>query len=99
MLCQDTEQPVAPHFQVIVRLVGQQIMQLARTDTRLAQPYTLDVAGYLFALHATLIGGAVALVVSLSADRQKLASPDDTQSFDLSLREDLPGRFFTIETP
>lgn len=99
MLCQDPEQPVAPHFQVIVRLVGQQIMQLARTNARLAQPHTLDVAGHLFALHATLIGGAVALVVSLSADRQKLASPDDTQSFDLSLREDLPGRFFTIETP
>ena len=99
MFSQDPEQSVTSHLQVMIRLVGQQIMQLACADARLAQPHALDIARHLITLRATLISGAVALVVSLSADRQKLASPDDSQSSDLFLREDLPGRFFTIETP
>lgn len=41
----------------------------------------------------------IALVVSLTAYPQKQASPDDGQPLDLPLREDLPGRFFTMETP
>jgi len=45
------------------------------------------------------ISNTVALVVSLTADGEKLASPDDSQPLDLFLRDDLPGRFFTIETP
>ncbi len=99
MFCQDLEQPVAAHFQVAVRLAVQQVMQLARANTRLTKPHALDVAGHLLALQAMLIGRTVTLVVSLAADRQKLASPDDAQSLDLLFREDLPGRFFTIETP
>jgi hypothetical protein len=74
-------------------------MQLARADPRLAQPYALDVLRDLFTLPMTLISNTVALVVSLAANGQKLASPDDGQPLDLFLREDLPGRFFTIETP
>lgn len=74
-------------------------MQLACTDPRLAQPYALDVLRNLLTLPMTLISNTVALVVSLAANRQKLASPDDAQPSDLFLREDLPGRFFTIETP
>jgi hypothetical protein len=73
-------------------------MQLARAYMRLTQSHTLDVVSHLLALQTTLIRGAIVLV-SLAADGQKLASPDDGQPFDLSLREDLPGRFFTIETP
>jgi hypothetical protein len=84
---------------LLVRLAMQEMMQLARAYTRLAQPHTLYVVSHLFTLRATLIGNAVALVVGLAADTQKLASPDDAQPFDLSLREDLPGRFFTIDTP
>ena len=41
----------------------------------------------------------IALVVSLTTYPQKQASPDDGQPLDLPLREDLPGRFFTMETP
>ena len=45
------------------------------------------------------VGNSIALVVSLTAYSQKQASPDDGQPLDLPLREDLPGRFFTMETP
>ena len=71
-------------------------MQLTRTDPRLAQSYALDVIRNLL---VALISNTVALVVSLAANGQKLASPDDSQPFGMFLRGDLPGRFFTIETP
>jgi hypothetical protein len=41
----------------------------------------------------------VSLVIRLSGNAQKLASPANTQALDLPLGEDLPDRFFTIETP
>lgn len=75
------------------------MMQLARAYPWLALPHSLDVVSHLLALRATLIVSSVALVVSLTTDAQKLASPDDAQPFDLALRENLPGRFFTIDTP
>lgn len=74
-------------------------MQLACANPRLAQPYALNITSDLLALPKALISNTVALVVSLAADGEKLASPDDSQPLDLFLREDLPGRFFTIETP
>lgn len=72
-------------------------MQLTRADPRLAQPYETDEVRDLFTLPMAQISNTVALVVSLTADGEKLASPYDGQP--LGLREDLPGRFFTIETP
>lgn len=72
-------------------------MQLTRADPRLAQPYETDVLRDLFTLPMAQISNTVALVVSLTTDGEKLASPYDGQP--LGLREDLPGRFFTIETP
>jgi len=42
---------------------------------------------------------SIALVVSLTAYSQKQASPDEGQPLDLPLREDLPDRCFTMETP
>lgn len=74
-------------------------MQLARADPRLAQPDVLDVTHHLFILSVAPISGTVTLVISLATDGQKLASPDDGQPLGLPLRDDLPGRFFTIETP
>ena len=74
-------------------------MQLTRADPRLAQPYALDVTRHLLVLNMALISNTVALVVSLAANGQKLASPDDSQPLGVFLRDDLPGRFFTIETP
>lgn len=41
----------------------------------------------------------VSFVVRLPGYAQKLASPLNTQALDLPLGEDLPDRFFTIETP
>ncbi len=40
---------------------------------------------------------AITFVKGLATDPHKLASPADTQG--LGLRNDLPGRFFTTETP
>lgn len=45
------------------------------------------------------VAGPVSLVVGLSGDAQKLASPGDAQALDLPLGKDLPDRFFTTETP
>jgi hypothetical protein len=75
------------------------MMQFTRADPRLAQPYETDVLRDLFTLPMAQISNTVAFVVSLATDGEKLASPDDGQPLDLFLREDLPGRFFTIETP
>lgn len=75
------------------------MMQLTCTDPRLAQSYETDVLRDLFTLSMALVSNTVALVVSLAADGEKLASPDNGQPLDLLLREDLPDRFFTIETP
>lgn len=74
-------------------------MQLACAYPWLALPHSLDVLSHLLALSTVLIVSAIALVIGLTTDAQKLASPEDAQSFDLALREDLPGRFFTIDTP
>ena len=77
----------------------QKVMQLSRTDPRLAKPYQLDMTRDQLTLRSASIRRTVVLVVSLATDRKKLASPDDGQPLGLSLRDDLPGRFFTIETP
>ncbi len=74
-------------------------MQLAGTDPRLSQPHLTHEAHHLLPLCMALVGDPIALVVSLTAYPQKQASPDDGQPLDLPLREDLPGRFFTMETP
>jgi hypothetical protein len=39
----------------------------------------------------------ITLVIGLATDTHKLASPANTQG--LGLRNDLPGRFFTMDTP
>ena len=75
------------------------MMQLTRADPRLAQPYKADILRDLITLSMALVSNTVVLVVSLAANAKKLASPDNGQPLDLLLREDLPGRFFTIETP
>lgn len=93
------EQSIPAYFQRVIRLAAQQVMQLACANSWLTQPHMLDVPGDLLILLLTLIRYTVALVVGLTSDPKKLASPDDGQCFDLTLREDLPGCFFTMETP
>jgi len=74
-------------------------VQLACTQTRLAHPDLLNKLNHPIRLALFAISSSIALVVSLSADPQKLTSPGNAQSCDLTLREDLPDRFFTTETP
>ncbi len=99
VLGQYLKQPVTPDLESAIILTLQQIMQLAGADPRLSQLNLTHEAHHLQALCMALVGDPIALVVSLPAYPQKQASPDNGQPLDLPLREDLPGRFFTMETP
>ncbi len=96
---QDGTQPVTPDLEPAIILTLQQIMQLASAHPRLSQSNLTHEAHHLQPLCMALVSDPIALVVSLPAYPQKQASPDDGQLLDLPLREDLPGRFFTMETP
>ena len=74
-------------------------MQFACAQTWLAHPHLPHELGDLAILMAAAIRHPVALVIGLTAYAHELASPANAQSLDLPLREDLPGRFFTMETP
>ncbi len=99
VLGQYPKQPVMPYLEPAILLTLQQIMQLASAHPRLSQSNLTHKAHHLQPLCMALVGDPIALVVSLPAYPQKQASPDNGQPFDLPLREDLPGRFFTMETP
>jgi hypothetical protein len=94
VLGQYPKQPVPPDLEPASILTLQQIMQLAGVavvpDARSTPPAALVPAQ---------VGNPIALVVSLTVYPQEQASPDDGQPLDLPLREDLPGRLFTMETP
>lgn len=74
-------------------------MQLARSQTGLPQPYLTHDLGNQRILLGTPVRRAVALVIGLATQAHELASPANAQRWDLPLREDLPGRFFTTNTP
>ena len=99
VLGQYLKQPVPPDLEPAIILTLKQIMQLAGAHPRLSQPNLAHEAHYRQPLCMTQVCNPIALVVSLTAYSQKQASPDDGQPLDLPLREDLPGRFFTMETP
>lgn len=98
VLGQYPKQPVPPDLEPGLVLALQQIMQLAGAHPWLSQPNFAHVAHHLQPLCMAQVCHLIALVVSLTAYPQKPASPDDGQPVDLVLREDLPGRFFTMET-
>lgn len=99
MLPQDLKQPVSPDLDPPIRLAMQQVVQLSRTQAGLAHPDLLNKLNDTIRLARLAISNSITFVVSLSADTQKLTSPGNAQSCDLALREDLPDRFFTTETP
>ena len=91
--------PPGQNQQPRCRLTLEQEMQFACAQTWLAHPHLPHELGDLAILMATAIRHPVALVIGLTAYAHELASPANAQSLDLPLREDLPGRFFTMETP
>ncbi|GLZ89378.1 hypothetical protein Pres01_54290 [Metapseudomonas resinovorans] len=99
MLSQDAKQTVPPDPQLRLRLMLEQEMQLPGAQARLAHPQLPHELGDLPILMATAIRRPIALVIGLATDAHELASPAHAQPLDLPLREDLPGRFFTMETP
>ncbi|MNW11790.1 hypothetical protein D3C71_2093200 [compost metagenome] len=72
-------------------------MQFASTDTGLSNANLTHETDELLVLLEPGPIDPITLVISLATDLHKLASPADTQG--LGLRNDLPGRFFTIDTP
>jgi hypothetical protein len=80
-------------------LLVQEIVQLAGTYPGLASPHITNKFQHLLILDPTRSLGLASLVIRLSADAQIQASPTDAQAGYLLLREDLPDRFFTRDTP
>lgn len=58
-----------------------------------------NILNHLLCLPFLAVYHSITFVIRLSANAQKSTSPDNAQPFDLALREDLPDRFFTIDTP
>lgn len=98
-LSEDLKQSISPYLQLPVRLAMQKEVKLAGTQTRLAHPDLADVLFQPVCFPLLAIRSTIALVVSLPTDAQKMTSPGSAQSRDLTLREDLPDRFFTTDTP
>ena len=74
-------------------------MQLARSQSGLASTLFQNEVHDLLVLTDSRIKSAITLVIRLARNTHKQASPGNAQVLDLPLREDLPGRFFTMETP
>jgi hypothetical protein len=75
------------------------MVQLARPQSRLAAALFQNKIQHVLIVLVSGFDRPNSLVVSLARNPDEQASPGDTQAFDLPLREDLPGRFFTMETP
>ncbi|MNG06070.1 hypothetical protein D3C84_892920 [compost metagenome] len=96
---QDAEQAIPPDPQPGFRMVLQQEMQFPCAQPWLAHSHVPHELRNLPILLAAAIRRTVALVIGLATHAHELASPANAQPLDLPLREDLPGRFFTMETP
>lgn len=74
-------------------------MQLARAQPRHLKSGFQYKPQHFVSMAGLRVVDTISLVVRLPGYAQKLASPDDAQTLDLPLGEDLPDRFFTTETP
>ncbi|CAI8881625.1 AraC family transcriptional regulator [Pseudomonas serboccidentalis] len=95
---QNREQTIPANMELLLlTLLMHHRMQLASADARLASTDLLYKRYDLLILVGPSPVDPVAFVIGLTAYSHKLASPADTQG--LGLRNDLPGRFFTTDTP
>jgi len=99
MFTQHRKQPVPAQLQSVFRLPMEQVMQLAGAQARLAPANLLHEIHDALSLYRARRLRLMVLVIRLAAVSEELASPADRQSGDGLLREDLPERFFTTETP
>lgn len=95
---QNQEQTIPANMELLVlTLRMHHRMQLPSADAGLAGTDLLYKCYELLVLVGPSPVDPVAFVIGLTANPHKLASPADTQG--LGLRNDLPGRFFTTDTP
>jgi len=98
-LPQDREQAISPHLQRCFSFDMQQMVQLARSQPGLATALFQDKIQNVLIVFGACLVCPNTFVISLARNPYEQASPGNTQAFDLPLREDLPDRFFTMETP
>ncbi|VUS49568.1 hypothetical protein SB6411_01263 [Klebsiella spallanzanii] len=96
---QQVKQLVPPDIQRFIGLSIQQIVQFTRTDSRLTTPDAGNKFQNLSMMFLPFSAPCVVLVPCLSAVPQELACTRNGYFRDRTLREDLPGRFFTMLTP
>ncbi len=96
---QQVKQTVPSDIQRFIGLSIQQIVQFTRTDSWLTAPGTGNKIKNLSMMLLPFITSCIVLVPRLSAVPQELACTRNCYFGGLTLREDLPGRFFTTLTP
>ncbi|VVM99439.1 hypothetical protein PS645_03211 [Pseudomonas fluorescens] len=98
VITQDFKQAISANMQILpIKLGMHQGVQLAGTDAGLSNANLAHEIDELLVLLEPGPVDPITLVISLATDPHKLASPADTQG--LGLRNDLPGRFFRMDTP
>ncbi len=80
----------------VIRLSMEKMLELASADPRLAATDGPDKVHHpLFPILPGLLC-SLRLIPGLATDAQEATGPADGQSGNAVLREDLPGRFFTV---
>ena len=99
-VAQHVQQRIAPQAGLgLLQRLLEQVMQLACTQSGLAQADLAHQLDHLVAARMALLLVLQLLVVGLAADAPMAASPRHTQPWDELLRKDLPEGFFTTRTP
>lgn len=96
---QQVKQAALPYSQCFTGQDVQQIVQFTRTDSRLTVLDTGNKIKNLSMMFLLFSAPCVVLIPCLSAVPQELAYACNGYFWDRTLREDLPGRFFTRLTP
>jgi len=96
---QQAKQTVPSDFQPFTGLSVQQIVQFTCTDSRLTTPDAGNKIKDMSMLFLSFCASCIVLIPRLSAVPQKLACTRNGYFWGRTLREDLPGRFFTTLTP
>lgn len=96
---QQVKQTIPPYSQVFAGLSVQHIVQFTRTDSRLMTSDTGNKIKNLSMMFLPFSAPRVVLIPCLSAVSQELTCTCNSYFWGRTLREDLPGRFFTILTP
>ena len=96
---QQVKQTITSDIQPFIGLSIQQVVQFTRTDSRLTTPDAGNKIKNLSMMFLAFSAPGVVLIPCLPAVPQELAYAGNGYFWGRTLREDLPGRFFTTLTP